>query len=210
MKKTKDRILHVALDLFSQNGYDAVSVAQIADAVGIKAPSLYKHFKSKQDIFDAIITKMNERYVAYAHNSHMDGVDANKDKNIFEQIDIDVLVTLGKQIFTFFVKDEFQSKFRKMIIMEQYHNPKLAKLYMKQYHDDALTYQTIIFSTFMEKGIFVKQDPRICALHFFGPIFSLMTLCDAQPERIDEAMELVEAHIRQFSTLYSMPKQVSL
>lgn len=210
MEKTKDRILHAALDLFSQKGYDAVSVAQIAQAVGIKAPSLYKHFKNKQEIFDAIITKMNERYVAYAHHNEMDGIDANKDKSLFEQIDVNTLVPLGRNIFTFFVKDEFQSKFRKMLIIEQYHNPELARLYMKQCYDDALAYQTIIFATFMENGNFIKLDPRICALHFFGPVFSLMTLCDAQPERIDEAMELVEAHIRQFATLYSISKQVSL
>ena len=52
---TKQRILDEALRLFSQSGYDAVSVERIASAVGIKAPSLYKHFKSKQEIFDAIV-----------------------------------------------------------------------------------------------------------------------------------------------------------
>lgn len=53
--RTKERILLEALRLFSKKGYDAVSVEQIADAVGIKAPSLYKHYKSKQDILDRII-----------------------------------------------------------------------------------------------------------------------------------------------------------
>lgn len=48
---TKQRILDEALRLFSQSGYDAVSVERIASAVGIKVPSLYKHFKSKQEIF---------------------------------------------------------------------------------------------------------------------------------------------------------------
>ena len=49
---TKGRILSAALELFSKRGYEAVTVEQIAQAVGIKAPSLYKHFKSKRDIFD--------------------------------------------------------------------------------------------------------------------------------------------------------------
>ena len=57
---TKRRILTEALKLFSTNGYEAVSVEQIARAVGIKAPSLYKHYKSKRDIFDNIIVSMNE------------------------------------------------------------------------------------------------------------------------------------------------------
>ena len=57
---TKQRILLEALRLFSKRGYDAVGVEQIASAVGIKAPSLYKHYKSKQDIFDAIVEKMRQ------------------------------------------------------------------------------------------------------------------------------------------------------
>ena len=49
---TRERIVYEALVLFSKKGYSDVYVAEIASAVGIKAPSLYKHFKSKQDIFD--------------------------------------------------------------------------------------------------------------------------------------------------------------
>ena len=49
---TGERIAYEALVLFSKKGYSDVYVAEIASAVGIKAPSLYKHFKSKQDIFD--------------------------------------------------------------------------------------------------------------------------------------------------------------
>ena len=44
-----------ALELFSTQGYDAVSVGEIAKAVGIKAPSLYNHFSGKRAIFDAIM-----------------------------------------------------------------------------------------------------------------------------------------------------------
>lgn len=55
MEDTKQRILEKSLELFSAKGYDAVSVGEIAKAVGIKAPSLYNHFPSKQAIFDAIL-----------------------------------------------------------------------------------------------------------------------------------------------------------
>ena len=48
MEDTKQRILEKSLELFSTKGYDAVSVGEIAKAVGIKAPSLYNHFP-KQD-----------------------------------------------------------------------------------------------------------------------------------------------------------------
>ena len=55
MEDTKQRILEKSLELFSTKGYDAVSVGEIAKAVGIKAPSLYNHFPSKQAIFGAIL-----------------------------------------------------------------------------------------------------------------------------------------------------------
>ena len=59
---TKHRILDEALTLFSQKGYANVYVGEIAEKVGIKAPSLYKHYKNKQAIFDAIVEEMNSRY----------------------------------------------------------------------------------------------------------------------------------------------------
>ena len=52
---TKQKILAEALSLFSEKGYSAVYVGEIAEAVGIKAPSLYKHYKSKQDIFNSCV-----------------------------------------------------------------------------------------------------------------------------------------------------------
>ena len=63
MKKTdtKSRILSEALKLFAQEGYEAVNVEQIADAVGIKAPSLYKHYRSKRAIFESILAEMERR-----------------------------------------------------------------------------------------------------------------------------------------------------
>lgn len=62
MEDTKQRILEKSLELFSTKGYDSVSVGEIAKAVGIKAPSLYNHFPSKQAIFDAIVESTAAHY----------------------------------------------------------------------------------------------------------------------------------------------------
>ena len=58
---TKERIVKEALTLFSKHGYQGTSVKNIADAVGIKDSSLYKHFKSKKEIFDTIVQEMSVR-----------------------------------------------------------------------------------------------------------------------------------------------------
>ncbi|MGZ7118643.1 MAG: TetR/AcrR family transcriptional regulator, partial [Methanobacterium sp.] len=54
-KSTKEKIFDVSIDLFSQRGFDAVSVREIAREVGIRESSIYNHYKSKEAILDAII-----------------------------------------------------------------------------------------------------------------------------------------------------------
>ena len=73
---TKEKILDEALTLFSEKGYANVYVADIAERVGIKAPSLYKHYKSKRAIFEAIIEKMNRSFEEHAKSLNINGTDA--------------------------------------------------------------------------------------------------------------------------------------
>lgn len=44
---TKEKIFNVSLDLFSQKGYDSVSLREIAEEVGIKKSSIYSHYSSR-------------------------------------------------------------------------------------------------------------------------------------------------------------------
>ena len=60
MGNRKEEILIVALHLFARDGYEAVSVSQIAGALGITKGALYRHFKSKRDIFDCIVQRMEQ------------------------------------------------------------------------------------------------------------------------------------------------------
>ena len=87
---TKKKILDVALTLFSEKGYGNVYVGQIAEGVGIKAPSLYKHYKSKQDIFEAILEEMRNRYDKETAYLNINGSDSESDANIFATISEDI------------------------------------------------------------------------------------------------------------------------
>ena len=51
-QNTKEKIFEVSIDLFSQYGYDGVSIRQIAKEVGIKESSIYNHYPSKESILD--------------------------------------------------------------------------------------------------------------------------------------------------------------
>ena len=58
MRDTKEQILLTALELFSRKGFDAVSVSDIAGKLGITKGALYRHYTSKQDIFEKILERM--------------------------------------------------------------------------------------------------------------------------------------------------------
>ncbi|MBQ8314598.1 MAG: TetR/AcrR family transcriptional regulator [Lachnospiraceae bacterium] len=199
---TKSRILDSALTLFSEKGYHSVSVAEIADAVGIKAPSLYKHYKSKRDIFNGILSEMQTRYEKQTATLQMNGSNAAVDADIFSSVSEDTLIQMGIGLFTYFLHDDYVCRFRKMLTIEQFHNAELTTLYTKQYTDDPLSYQSRIFSMLGTCGLFRPANADVMALHFYAPLYLLLTLCDREPAREPEALQLLEQHIRQFNQIY--------
>ena len=199
---TKKKILDVALTLFSEKGYGNVYVGQIAEGVGIKAPSLYKHYKSKQDIFEAILEEMRNRYDKEAAHLNMTGNDFLIDFELYNNISEDELVKMGIGLFSFFLHDEYECKFRKMLTIEQFSNKELAELFSHQYFNEPLKYQTGLLQVLIIQGQMKNEDANVMALQFFAPIYLLMTVCDREPQREKEALQILEKHIRQFNRMY--------
>jgi len=202
---TQQRIMDQALALFAQRGFDAVTVADIAKAVGIKAPSLYKHFASKQAIFDAILTEMENRYEQQTASMRIDGRDPEKDVEFYRDISEDTLVAMGKDMFHHFLHDEYESKVRRLLSIERMGNSKLAAVYEQRYIEAPLSYQTRLFSMLIGAGLFIPADPAVMALEFYAPLLLLLNVCDAHPEREPDADKAFETHIRQFAQLYTNP-----
>ena len=199
---TKEKILDEALTLFSEKGYANVFVGDIADRVGIKAPSLYKHYKNKQAIFDAIIDEMNRRFEEQAKAMQINGNDAAKDAGIYETLSEDKLLKLGREFFLYYLHDDYNRKFRKMLTLEQFHDNDLAKLYSKLYVDDPLSYQGMLFGFMVTAGVLKTDNVQIMTLHFYAPIYYLLTICDREPEREPEMLKLLDDHIKQFDRIY--------
>ena len=199
---TKQRILDEALTLFSEKGYANVFVGDIAERVGIKAPSLYKHYKNKQAIFDAIIDEMNNRFEQQAQTLNINGTNPTADAEIYKNMDEDQLVKLGNDLFKYYLHDEYTKRFRKMLTLEQFKDKDLAKVYSKQYFDMPLSYQRMLLGLIASQGMLVTDNASIMTIHFYAPIYMLLTLCDREPERENEALRLLEEHIRQFDKLY--------
>ena len=199
---TKQKILDEALTLFSEKGYANVFVGDIAQAVGIKAPSLYKHYKSKKAIFDAIIDKMNANFAEQAKAMQINGTDAAKYAGIYKSLPEDQLLKLGREFFLYYLHDDYNRKFRKMLTLEQFHDDDLAKMYSKLYVDDPLSYQGMLFGFMVTAGVLKTDNVQIMTLHFYAPIYYLLTICDREPEREPEALKLLNEHIKQFDRIY--------
>lgn len=199
---TKERIVYESLRLFSEKGFDGVSMREIADAVDIKAASLYAHYKGKNAIYQAIVDAMTQRYNQEAMRLHIDGSDAKADVPVYKNISAEQLYSMGEQLFLFFVHDEYTKMYRKMLTIEQFKNPDLAAEFSKQYFDEAISYQSKLLKMLAEAGEFPVVDYEVMAVEFFSPIYVMMAICDRQPERESEMLNLLKRHIEQFAKIY--------
>lgn len=195
---TKQTILRKALELFSIHGYASVSVGEIAKAVGIKAPSLYNHFPSKQAIFDAIVEATAEKYEADTGKIDIHVQNASQDIPVFTEITEDLLFEKVRQIFEYSLHNEQISRFRRMMAMEQFRSPELAAMYSRRYVDRMLDYHASIFRALITTGEIQAEDPDALAMMYVAPVLTLIAVCDRQPEREAECLEKLHKHVTIF------------
>ena len=200
---TKERILDLSLELFSKYGYQGTSVKNIADAVGIKDSSLYKHFKSKKEIFDTIVVEMSGRMeVMSKANGLPDETNVEEAADIYRNLSLESLLSLSEQIFLYYLKDPFASRFRRMLVIEQYQDLEIYQIYREIFMDAAISYQTILFKRMIETGAFKGEDPEAMAVHFYAPIFFLLNKYDQEPEKEEEAKASLKRQIMEFARIY--------
>ena len=195
---TRQRILDQALELFSARGYDAVSVGEIAQAVGIRAPSLYNHFPSKQAIFDAIVASTAAQYAADTDKIDIHVQNAKQDIPIFKEITADALFEKVRQIFEYSLHNEAASRFRRMMTIEQFRSPELAALYSERYVERVLKYHAGIFRALIAAGEICAGDPDTLAMLYVAPVLTLIGICDRQPEKERECLERLKRHVHLF------------
>lgn len=197
---TKQKILNEALTLFSEKGYSAVYVGDIADAVGIKAPSLYKHYKSKQAIFNSCVEVFSERMEQVRNKLQLP--DTPKADITYQTANTETIVKIAINLFVFYLQDDVAAKFRKMLMIERYHNPELNKLFEDLFIDGAVRYEEKIFSDLIEAKIIKNENPHIVALRFYTPIFYLLQKYDMYPNMVEEAKQELTLMVQEFCKIY--------
>lgn len=190
---TKERILDEALTLFAQNGYDGTGVEQIAQKVGIKAPSLYKHFKGKEDILNALIDNAEVRY------EESFGSEQNVGK-LPESREEFISITLSRVMFT--MHDPVIRKIRRFLVQEQFRNDRLAAVTTRHQLGGVQKMYTRIIEGMMEKGLFIKDEPELLANELTAQVVLLVAQSDRQPQCEQEITQSIERHIRHFCDVY--------
>lgn len=205
---TKELIIEKALALFAEKGYQGTSVKNIADAVGIKDSSLYKHFKSKKEIFDTIVQEMSSRMEQMSLGHGLpDETEMESAAVLYGGLTIEALIELSKSIFLFYLRDEFAARFRRMLTIEQYRDREIYAVYRQIFMEAGITYQAALFEEMCRQGIFRSSCPDVMALHFYAPIFFLLNKYDQEPEKEEEALQVLEAHVREFARVYQQNRE---
>ena len=190
---TKEKILDAALTLFAKNGYDGTSVEQIASIVGIKAPSLYKHYKGKEDILNALIDSAEARY------EEMFGSEKNIGK-VPQSREEFIKVTLKRISFT--IKDPVIRKTRMLLVQEQFRNERISEATTKHQLDGIQRMFAKIIKGMMDEGIVIDDDPELLAVELTAPAVLQIARSDRQPQCVKECMEYIEKHLQHFCRVY--------
>ncbi|MCI6429928.1 MAG: TetR/AcrR family transcriptional regulator [Lachnospiraceae bacterium] len=192
---TRDRILDSALTLFSEKGYDGVGVDLIAENAGIKGPSLYRHFKGKEDILNCLIEKVGSYY-------ELNFGSENRPGKLPESMEELIVLSLERIHFT--MHDEILQQTRRIFAMEQFRNSRIAQLTSKHHLDGLQRMFQKTFEGMMENHVLKTDDAELLAMEFVAPVSLLIHIYDRQPERETEIMERIEKHLHHFAKIYGM------
>jgi len=186
---TKNRILNEALTMFAENGYKGTNLRDLAAQLGLSKSALYKHYQSKEDIWNALLDKM-EAYYAQRFGS--------TDNLPQTPTSCEELVTLTMQLIGFTVHDPQIILTRKLLLTEQFHDERVCKLATKHFLEGTANIFTVLFEKMMQSGLLKQTDPAMLAFAFTSPITSLVHLCTREPDRKEEVLERIEQFARYF------------
>ena len=185
MSNRKEEILIVALHLFARDGYEAVSVSQIAGELDMTKGALYRYYKRKRDIFDCIVQRMEQQDGEQAGEYDMPQEDKEKMPEKYEAVSFDDFVEYSKSMFEYWTEDDFASSFRKMLTIEQFRSEEMQKLYQQYLVAGPASYVKDLFESI---GIVNAKDK---AARFYSVMFLYYSIYDGASDKEKAKVEFV-------------------
>lgn len=192
---TKIRILNEALELFAEKGYKGANLRDLAARLELSKSALYRHYKSKNDIWHALLDKMENYYASrFGTAEHLPEIPDSGE----------ALIRLTMNMIDFTVQDPQIILTRKLLLTEQFHDARVRRLATRHFLEGTAGIFSGIFAAMMENGSMKKADPAMLAFAYTAPITSLVHLCDREPERKQEAMEKIKEFAGYFITAHGI------
>lgn len=185
---TKQLILSTALDLFSQHGYNGASIRQIARVVGIRESAIYNHYKSKEEIFLAILAEFKSRTFSEKILSD-DLLDDLSNPEKF-------LRNFAERLITFWNTPQ-ERKFIRLLLMEQFTRIGNKELSTTDYLSELRKMCRLIFGEMIKTKIVRQFDPEILAEQFIAPLFLIRTehLVSGENKNMSAVFKIVNMHV---------------
>ena len=177
MGNRKEEILIAALHLFARDGYEAVSVSQIAGELDMTKGALYRHYKSKRDIFDSIVQRMEQQDGKQARENEVPEESIEKTPEEYRNVSFDDFVEYSKSMFEYWTEDDFASSFRKMLTIEQFRSEEMQNLYQQYLVSGPAGYVKDLF-----KNMKIK-DPEENAVKFYANMFFYYSVYDGAADK---------------------------
>lgn len=190
---TKERALAAALELFGRKGYDGVSMNDIAEAVGIRAPSLYKHFTGKEALFAAVAPAAQEHYKALWRGVAAGQSQLERDVRVLGALGVE---RLEQETLAWLQEELEKGKGFRAFVQSAGEGPRWL-------WDEPLGIYEGFFSRLIEGQALKRGDAHVMAVEYLAPIFQMISLADADPGRIKQVVEEVRRHIRQFHRAFT-------
>ena len=177
MGNRKEEILIVALHLFARDGYEAVSVSQIAGELDMTKGALYRHYKSKRDIFDCIVQRMEQQDSEQARQNEVPEESIEKVPEEYQNVSVEDFVGYSKSMFEYWTEDDFASSFRKMLTIEQFRSEEMQNLYQQYLVSGPAEYVKDLF-----KNMEIK-NPEETAVQFYANMFIYYSVYDGAADK---------------------------
>ena len=183
MGNRKEEILIVALHLFARDGYEAVSVSQIAGELDMTKGALYRHYKSKRDIFDCIVQRMEQQDSEQARQNEVPEESIEKVPEEYQNVSVEDFVGYSKSMFEYWTEDDFASSFRKMLTIEQFRSEEMQNLYQQYLVSGPAEYVKDLF-----KNMKIK-NPEENAVKFYANMFFYYSMYDGAADKAKSQFE---------------------
>ena len=187
-KGTKERILDAALDMFARRGYDGTNLRDLAASLGLSKSALYRHFASKEAMWDALVERVEAYY----------GERFGSAASLPVPTSLDELAALVLRQIEFTIADPTIVKVRKVLAQEQFRDERMARLASLHFMDGIVELYAQVFRAMMDAGCLAADDAESLALEFVSPAILLVHASDREPATTQACLGRIRAHVERF------------